>query len=80
MSETQTDKCEICGEGTDEKLYLPGTLAKVCSFCWMKYRLDGEMQGRLAREYHDLIYDSKGRRKDETNKTGGRHGGNNGND
>ena len=63
MTETKTEKCSLCKSETDEGLYLPGTLSRVCSFCWMKHRLDKDMQGKLARAYYDEHYDEKGRRK-----------------
>ena len=57
-------KCELCGSDAPSGLYLPGTLARVCDKCWMRHRLDFELQGKLAREYHDRRYDEKGNPKE----------------
>lgn len=57
-------RCELCSSADDIRLYLPGTMAKVCDKCWTRHRLDFELQGKLAREYHDRLYDEKGNLKD----------------
>lgn len=56
-------KCELCGNEAPSGLYLPGTMAKVCGRCWIRHRLDEDMQGKLARTYHDRIFDEKGNRR-----------------
>jgi len=65
--ETRTSLCALCGSETDEGLYLPGTLSRVCGLCWMKHRLDKGAQGLLARRHYDQHYDENGDRKDGFN-------------
>lgn len=57
-------KCELCGNEAPAGLYLPGTMANVCGRCWIRHRLDKDLQGKLARAYHDRLFDEKGNRKD----------------
>ena len=61
-------RCELCGSTDNVRLYLPGTMAKVCEKCWMRHRLDFELQGKLAREYYDKRYDEKGNPKEPKDK------------
>ena len=57
-------KCELCGNEAPSGLYLPGTLARVCGRCWIRHRLDEDLQGKLAKAYHDRIFDEKGNRRE----------------
>lgn len=68
MAEAKTEKCSLCKSETDEGLYLPGTLSRVCGLCWMKHRLDKGAQGLLARRYYDQNYNENGERKNGCNK------------